>query len=96
MDHIRTLLPKVLRKRGLHDQADAALVVYHAQRWLVEHLPSFQKELSVTHYKDGSLVITSSHSIAAQECKAVQEDLCSYLREECDHSGIKEIRINRA
>src|SRR5690349_5881394 len=42
MDHIFTVLPGVLRKRGLQEHAEGALIVLRAQKWIGARLPHLE------------------------------------------------------
>ena len=96
MDHIGSLLSKVLKQRGLMKQANASLVVARAQEWIGTHMEPLADVLNVSQLKDGVLVIDCSHSIAAQECHERQEELLSSLREECPNVAIDQIRLVRS
>ena len=95
MDHIRSGLPKVLHKRGLHGQVSASLVTYKAQQWLQQTLPDIAQWLSVQTLMRGTLSIAASHSIAAQECQQVLPLLKRYLAQECPAQLVEEIRLIR-
>ena len=94
MDHISSLLPRVLKKRGLHGQALASLAVHHAQAWLASHLPEHAGVLLVKKLSDGTLHISAENSIAAQECSFRSEELKRFLQRECE-TTITEVRIVR-
>ena len=95
MDHISTLLPKVLRKRGLKDEVDASQITFVAQRWLTESLPDFSEAITVTKYAEKTVFIEVKHSIAAQECYACTDDLLHYLKNKHPGLPIERIRILR-
>ena len=78
MDHISTLLPKTLRKHGLKDEADASLVVHHAQEWLEEH---GTMDAKVMKLEQANLIIEVASSIAAQEVHAKSDELLASLQE---------------
>ena len=91
MDHISTLLPKVLRKRGIKDEADASLVVHEASMWLRRSgVPG-----KVTKLKSGTLFIEAPSSIAAQECHASSNELLEALRLRFPDITIENVRIVR-
>ena len=69
VEHIRSLLPKVLRKRGLIEHANAALVILKAREWIAGHLQDFENDLHPQKFRDGVLTIACAHSIASQECQ---------------------------
>jgi len=96
VDHIRTLLPKVLRKRGLGDQVEASLIVFQAQQWIEKELTHVSAALSASQFKDGVLIIETQHSAASQECHLRKEDLEKYLKEECGHAALEGVRMKRA
>jgi hypothetical protein len=96
MDSLRSLLPKVLRKRGLHKQAEASLVVFRAQEWLEKLLPRHGKAIEVGQLSHAVLSIRCSHGIAAQECRHLLPSLRDYLAKECPDAVISEIRLIRS
>jgi len=96
MDSLQSLLPKVLRRRGLQGQATASLVVHRAQDWLRSRLPEFAAELEVKKVQDGVLVIACRHSIASQECHGLSADLLRALQSEFPAQAPRELRLIRA
>lgn len=97
MERLDTLMPAVLRKRGLMGHASAALITHRANAWFAEHLPAFVQDLRATSLKDKELIITAQHSIAAQECQQCSDQLMRYLREDCGHaSELERLRLVRA
>lgn len=96
MDKLSTLLPKVLNKRGLRNEANAALVVYHANLWIEDHMPEFQPVLRAVSYTDKKLVMDTDNSIAAQELRSHQPILIEYLSTMESMSPVDEIDIRRS
>lgn len=95
MDRLFTVVPKVLRKRGLQEHAEGALVVHRAQQWISEHLPLIAEVILVQSFKENTLFIDCEHSVALQECQAISADLHAYLRSNCPFTGPFQIRIGR-
>lgn len=95
MDHIRTLLPKVLNRRGLMKEATASMIVFRAGEWLARELPGFTDFLFARKFQNGELVVATRHSIAAQECQQRTTDLLHYLQQECGHAEVARIRLIR-
>jgi len=95
MDHLASILPTVLGKRGLKDHAQAALVVHRAQLWVGGRLASLKELLTVRKLEDGTLFIACGHSIALQECQAIVPELLAYLQKECRFSSVRSIRLAR-
>ncbi len=95
MDHIFSVLPKVLRKRGLQEHAEGALVVLRAQRWLHERLPDLQTVIHVQTYKENTVHIVCTHSIAVQECQSLIPELQDYLHANCAFAGVLDVRVGR-
>ncbi len=95
MDHISSLLPKVLKKRGLDGHAKASLVLNRCTEWLAENLPDYAQELCPTKLVDGVLFIECEHSIASQECKQQSEALLSFLADACPDVSVEQIRLLR-
>lgn len=96
MDSLSSILPSVLRKRGLHGAAVAALVTLKATEWLRVALPACADALHVEHLKDGVLSISTAHSIAAQECLPLLRALKEFLQRECKDSSVREVRLIRS
>lgn len=85
VEHIRNLLPAVLRKRGLQKHADASLQVFRANRWLQQHLPKYADSIRATTFtEDRILLIECDHAIAAQECRMHERILLDALSRETD------------
>ncbi|OGJ56602.1 hypothetical protein A3D88_02370 [Candidatus Peribacteria bacterium RIFCSPHIGHO2_02_FULL_52_16] len=95
MDSIRSLLPKVLRKRGLHAHAEASLVVHRSTLWIREQLPALAADIHVEKLQDATLIIRCKNSVAAQECQMLASKLKTYLEQECGIT-VKEVCIMRA
>ncbi len=96
MDRVRDLLPKVLKRRGLHEHAVASHVVETAKKWLQQELPAFSAEYTVQSLKNGELEIRCLSSIAAQECAVRGDDFLAYLRGVHPDVHIESIRPVRA
>lgn len=96
MDRMFTVLPKVLHKRGLHEHAESALVVFRAERWLHTRFPTFEGLIRVQKLANNTLHIVCTHSIALQECQASIPDLHKYLHADCSFKGVTDIRITRS
>ncbi len=96
MDRLIEVLPKVLRKRGLNDHAEGALIVLRAQRWLEERFPSLKESIRVQKYKEHVLHILCTHSIALQECQASIDDLKEFLRKDCAFTAVSDVRLGRS
>lgn len=95
MDKLSLLIPRVLHKRGLKDEASASYVTYLAMLWIQENLEEQSRLLKVIKHSDSVLFIDSDHSIASQELSQVQEVFLQYLN---SHEGvlIDQIRISRS
>ena len=91
MDSVSSLLPKVLRKRGIKDEADASLVVFAANEWLKKHaVLAMAKKLN-----GGTLFIEVASSIAAQECHGKSTDLLEEMQKQFPGILIENVRILR-
>ncbi|MFA7681599.1 MAG: DciA family protein [Candidatus Peribacteraceae bacterium] len=95
MEHIRTLLPAVLKKRGLHEHAIAALVIHHANLWIGQKLPAMRNELTARAFTNTVLVIAAAHSTAAQECQQAATELITHLKHGIPEAGLTDVRIVR-
>ena len=93
MDKISALLPKVLRKRGLKDEADASHVVFAADAWLRSH--SAPEDAMAQKLRNGELIIKVEHSASAQECHALSHVLLHELKTEFSNLPLDRIRILR-
>lgn len=96
MDSLRSVIPGVLRKRGLFKHAEASHVTFSAQRWIEMMLPRFKGDIAVQELSDATLTISCRHSIASQECTPLITELQEYLAHEFPTSRILEIRLIRA
>ncbi|MDP7247140.1 MAG: DciA family protein [Candidatus Peribacteraceae bacterium] len=94
MYHIKELLPKVLKKRGLQDHAKASHVILHTQEWIITELEGYQDQLIAKSFKDGILLINAENSVCAQELNQVLLELKEHLSEK--GHNILEIRIIRS
>lgn len=81
LEKLSFLLPRSLARKGLQEHAKASLFVFHAQKWIEEHLPELHESLHVRVVKDGVLEIACDHSIALQEMQMQKEVLLSALAE---------------
>lgn len=96
MDSLSSILPRVLHRRGLHKHAVAALVTHKAADWLRLALPALESYLHVDTVKDGVLTISTTHSIAAQECLPLLPGLMEFLNRECKGSAVRDVRLVRS
>lgn len=96
MDHLRSIIGKVLHKRGLEREARAAQATYAADRVIAQILPKVATLLHAKSCKQGTLIIAAEHPIAAQECQAKIPELLSVLEKELDGRLVTEIRLVRA
>lgn len=95
MDHVSSLLSKVLHKRGLTSHCEASLVIHHTEIWISENLPLFQGDLRPATFRDGVLTIHCVHSIASQECQQKVQDILLYLRNKTESNIVTDIRLQR-
>lgn len=95
MDKLSLVLPKVLNRRGLAKHANGALVAHRAKGWIDERLPQLESFVRVEKFKDGTLFLSCSHSVALQECQGSVADLLQFLQLECPFEPILDIRVVR-
>lgn len=95
MDHISSLIPSVLRKRGLYDEAQASMVVFRAKKWLQEHRPDRASSLEPKRLMTGILFIEAAHSLSAEEQTLLAAELLPFLQAE-GSGALKEIRFTKA
>ena len=96
MDHISTLLPKSIAKHGLQSKLTASQVIACAQEWIEKELPNMKDDLTVTTWKDATLIIEARNSIASQECHMHIEELKEHIREKLPKLSVLDIRIVRS
>jgi hypothetical protein len=94
MDHLSSLIPGVLRKRGLYDDAHAAMIVYRAKKWLQETHPEMALTLCSYSLQNGILSIHAGRSIEQQKEASLESALLSFLQSD-DKAMVKEVRISR-
>ncbi|MEK7563383.1 MAG: hypothetical protein AAB544_03245 [Patescibacteria group bacterium] len=95
MDHISSLIPNVLRKRGLYDEAQASMVVFRAKKWLQENRPDSASSLEPKKLMGGILLIEAAHSLSTEEQALLTAELLPFLQTE-DSGALKEIRFTKA
>lgn len=79
MDKVSDLIGRVLSKRGLKGQAQAAYVTHMTANWISEQLPDVSEQIHVRKFSDLKLEICCDHPIASQELRNKSEDLKKYL-----------------
>ena len=96
MDRAFSILPKVLRHRGLADAAYSGLILQRASEWIREELPDHAASLRPTQLKDGVLLIEGSHSIAVAESSERCQELLTYLASTVPEAPVRSVRVIRA
>ena len=96
MEHIRSLMPKVLNKRGLHKHAQAAHFCWTFQEWFSDNHQDIALYLKVVSFNNGIVSIVSEHSCASQECRDNLAELKIYLKSSMPDIHIEDIRIVRS
>ena|SRR3989344_6074047 len=98
MDRVKDLIGRVLRKRGLQNEAAAAHAVYLANAWIASAMPLFVSTARAINVKDNTLLIECTHSVAAQEVMQRAQELEKYLKKEVSIplSGIRVLRSKSA
>ncbi len=95
MDALRSILPKVLHKRGLHTHASAAHVTHATEKWLKNALPHLATFIAVDKLSHATLSISCTHGMAAQECMPLLPALRDYLKREFPRAPVADIRLTR-
>lgn len=95
MDRLSTLLPKVLRKHGIKDEADAALVVHTANQWLQEQGGILTTSVAAMRFARNTLTLCTQSSVAAEEVRGKNEELLSALRERLPGIVVETVHIVR-
>ena len=95
MDRVKDLLGRVLRKRGLLNEAASAHAVYLANAWITSAMPLFADSLRAVNIKESTLMIECMHSVAAQEMMQRSQELQEYLRKEASVS-LGSVRVLRS
>jgi hypothetical protein len=95
MDTVGSILPKVLRKRGLAAHADAAHITLRAHQWITKALPEVADAVVARSFSHAVLTLEYSHSIVAQECQPMLPALKQYLQREFPKLKLEEVRLLR-
>jgi hypothetical protein len=95
MQQLGSILPAVLRKRGLFDHAESSQGIRAVQEWLEREVPAALGAVQALKIRDGVLQVACRHSIAAQECQSAGVALFDYLRKEFPDMVVSELRIIR-
>lgn len=94
MERLQSVLPRVLRQRGLFEHAQACGVCATVNQWIETNLRSCAHYLQATSFENGQVVITAENSVAADECQQRVGDLMDFLIGE--HSdAVRGIRVTR-
>lgn len=96
MDKVSALLPKVLRKRGIKDEADASLVVHTANQWLQQQDGILATSVAAMRFAQNTLTFCTQSSVAAAEMHARTSDLLQALRERFPALEIEQVRVLRS
>lgn len=94
MDKLSHLIPKVLQKRGLKDQANASYAIHLANTWMQQNLPALSENMHATSLSGGIVYISVNDATSEQELTKVSAELKQYLNRIEDIS-VLEIRILR-
>lgn len=94
MDHVSSLIPSVLRKRGLYDEAHASMIVYRAQKWLLDTHPEAAQALHPHALKDGILTLRADNDAAEREGSLFATALLSFLQSG-EENTVREVRVTR-
>lgn len=92
---LRSIVPGVLRKRGLYAHATAAQVTNAAEKWIRSALPKLASFVNVQKLSHATLSISCSHGMAAQECMPLLPALRDYLQREFPKAPVTDIRLVR-
>ncbi len=95
MDTVGSILPKVLRKRGLAAHADAAQITHRAHQWITKALPEVAEAVTARSFSHAVLTLEYTHSIVAQECQPLLPALKRYLQAEFPAAKLEEVRLLR-
>ncbi|MFA5800718.1 MAG: hypothetical protein WC840_07280 [Candidatus Peribacteraceae bacterium] len=95
MDRLSQILPKVLRKRGLHEAAVGSQAVVSAQAWISSTFPAFRHSLSAIRIEHGCIVVEADDSIALTECSQRAEELLRHLWHTVPEAKVERVRVVR-
>lgn len=95
MDRLSDLMPRVLNKRGLKGQAQAAQATWIARQWLTEQLPLNNEEIHIDRFAEATLWLSVDSAIAAQECQQIVHMLQDHLKKELG-VPVESVRITRS
>ena len=95
MDRLSHLLPKILKKRGLHQVAMASVVVLRAQEWINANLPTHSNTLKPRTFAEGTLLIEAGNAIALSEMSRKTDGLLVELRTVIEGTEIVAVRCVR-
>ena len=95
MDRLSLLLPKVLKRRGLHQLAEASFVVLRAQEWIKAHMGMQAPSITARKFADSSVLIEAGNPIALSEVSRRGEELRVFLKEALPEVTITAVRCVR-
>ncbi len=95
MQKLATILPSVLRQRGLDQAFSAGLIILKAQEWIESVLPVHARSIKAKSINDGLLIITAIDSIALQEMIVRTDDLLTWLNAEVHSARVVTVKVIR-
>ncbi len=95
MQRVASILPSVLRQRGLDQAFVTGFVVLKAQEWINEAMKTHAPSLQVHSYADGVLLIDAKHSIALQEMVMRTDDIQDWLNKEIPSLKVATVKVVR-
>ena len=96
MDRLSTILPSVLRQRGMESEALSAHALTIARRWLDREFPTLSTQLRPATIQRGELVIVTDSSPALAHVSPHLSALLALLRSEITHLPLRAVRIERS
>ncbi len=96
MDRLSSILPKVLRKRGLHGEMTASLIVMLCQRWIEVSMPTMAPALRVLRFADGWVTVEADNSIALSECSQRRQEMIDWLLTQLPDAKLEGARVVRS
>ena len=94
MDRISNLVPKVLKRKGLSDQATASYAVFLANECISEQFPDFVDIARAEKLSGGVLHISADTPHAVQEIEAIAESVLHHVNR-YEGISVNEIRVFR-
>lgn len=95
MDSVKTLLPKVLKKRGMYDVMMATHLLRETEQWIAVAAPDFLDAIHVKTFANGIITIEADNAIAMMALNPLRSTCIAHLQKILPECAVSQIKITR-